>query len=302
MKITQKLTGAAWTAVILGFAACASDSGLDVVTDTEEEVGEVQVALSAETETRASTSTISPEEANLFLITAYKGGEWMRGPVTLGSMDKRFPAGGGYTLTAESCTESDAETGNSGWGQKRFTGASAEFSVVKGGTTKVTIPMSVANGAMCVVASNALKEFYTKACTVQLTEAGRGLTWTYGNMGTVVDEATGEAADGQIAYFNIPESGTRTLHYTVTAENEYKSTVSEGDLTLEVAKMKRLTLTYSPSFFTLQITVDDEALFLDSDIIIEPGDVTSDDGATDANSSHGGFNTDTTEPDYDTYE
>lgn len=287
--------------VLLGCAACASDSGLDIQTDSKELTGEVEVAMTARRETRASTSTISPEEASLFLITAYKGGELMRGPVTLGTMDKRFPVGTGYTLSAESCTMADAENNNNGWGQKRFTGASEEFAVTKGETTKVVIPMSVANAAMCVFVSSDLKAFYTTSCTVQLTDTDRSLTWTYDNMGQVTDEESSEVTDGQVAYFNIPASGTRTIHYTVTAVCPEKTTTSEGDLTLEVAKMKRLSLTYSAGRYTLDIEVDNTDLFYDSSFTIGPDDVTSDKGETDANSSHGGFNTDTTEPDYDAY-
>lgn len=289
--------------VLLMGGGCASDSGLDVVQDDSPAYGQVDVALSAATapESRATTSTISPEEAALFLITVYKGAEVNRGPVMLGSMDKRFPAGEGYWLSAESCTEADAETNNNLWGQKRFTGQSAEFAVKKGETTSVTVPMSVANAALCVFVSDNLKNFFTTSCTVQLTEADRSLTWTYDNMGHVVNTETNETTDGQVAYFNIPASGTRTVHYTITAVSPDKTTTSEGDIALEVAKMKRLSLTYNAGFYELDITVDQSDLFYDATITIGPDDVTSDEGETDANGNHSGFETDGTEIDYDTY-
>ena len=283
--------------------ACASDSGLDMPQEEPSGYGQVDVSLSAKSpsETRATTSTISPEEAALFLITVYKGGVLQRGPVALGSMDKRFPAGEGYTLSAESCTEADAEANNNRWGQKRFTGQSAEFAVKKGETTQVTVPMSVANAAMCVFVSDNLKSFFTTSCTVQLTEADRSLTWTYDNMGQVVNTESNEATDGQVAYFNIPSGGTRTVHYTITAVSPDKTTTSEGDMTLEVAKMKRLSLTYNAGFYELDVTVDQRDLFYDKTITIGPDDVTSDQGETDANGSHNGFETNGTEIDYDTY-
>ena len=104
-----------------------------------------------------------------------------------------------------------------------------------------------------------------------------------------------------MAYFNIPSGGTRTVHYTITAVSPDKTTTSEGDMTLEVAKMKRLSLTYNAGFYELDVTVDQTDLFYDKTITIGPDDVTSDQGETNANGSHNGFETDGTEIDYDTY-
>ena len=261
-----------------------------------EEYGEIALDFSGKT--RATTTTISPEEANNFLITVTQGDAVVRGPQTLGTMNMRFPVGQGYKVFAESCSADDAELSNNFWGKKRFTGESEEFGINKGETTKASVGMSVDNAALCVVIGNALVNYFKISCTISVVEGNRTLEWNYDNAGKVEN---GVVSDGQIAYFNVDETGTRTIRYSIKAHAEGNITDNEGTVTLTRAKMSRLRLEYESGQYSLVVSVNQEDLFVDSSLGFGPDDVTSDDGATDANAGNDEFETDDSEPDYDQY-
>lgn len=268
----------------------------------QNEYGDIQLSLTGTTSTRSTTTTISPEEAKNFLITVSQGTDEnktvIRGPQTLGTMSLRFPVGQNYSVYAESCTEADAESNNNYWGQKRFVGTSASFGVNKGETTKVKVGMSVDNSAMCVVIQPSLANYFKNSCTISLSEADRGLVWNYDNAGKVENGVT---EDGQIAYFNVEETGTRTISYTINAVADDKTITKEGTITLSRAKMSRLNLAYDSGFFTLIVNANDEELYVDSELTVGPDNVIQDDGETNASGNNDEFNSDETEVDYDQY-
>ncbi len=292
----------AWAIALGGMHACTSDSGLYPQAQEDKQEGDIALSFTGTAPTRSTTTTISPEEANTFLVTVRQGeAEYMtiiRGPQTLGTMDMRFPVGGGYSVYAESCTEADAELNNNRWGQKRFVGTSDFFSINKGETTKVRVPMSVENASLCVIIQPSLSNYFKTSCTITLSEVDRGLVWTYDNAGKVVDGVT---TDGQIAYFNLGEEGTRTIAYTITAVSGNNSITKEGTVTLSRAKNSRLNLAYQSGFFTLNITVDESNLYVGNDLTFGPEDVIQDDGETDAIGNNDEFNIDDSEVDYDQY-
>ena len=74
--------------------------GQDDFMQNEEDVdfGKVELSFTGKTETRSSTTTISPEEAKNFLITVSQGGQVVRGPQTLGTMNMRFPVLNGIVI------------------------------------------------------------------------------------------------------------------------------------------------------------------------------------------------------------
>ena len=274
--------------------------GQDDFMQNEEDVdfGKVELSFTGKTETRSSTTTISPEEAENFLITVSQGGQVVRGPQTLGTMNMRFPVGQGYQVYAESCTEADAEHNNNQWGQKRFVGSSEEFGIFKGQTTTAKVGMSVDNAAMCVVINPSLENYFKKSCTITLSEADRNLRWTYDNAGKVEE---GVATDGQIAYFNVGEEGTRQITYTIVAVSDSKTITKEGTITLTRAKMSRLNLAYESGFFDLTVNLSEEDLYIDSDLTVGSQDIIQDDGATDGIGNNDDFNVDDSEVDYDQY-
>ena len=66
-------------------------------------------------------------------------------------------AGSGYLLTAESCTEGEAERTNSGWGQARLAG-NVSFTVKPVEATEVTLKCALANSSVNVVFSDFIKK------------------------------------------------------------------------------------------------------------------------------------------------
>lgn len=285
--------------LLTAFLASSCLNTDDIWKDKEPAVEYGNVELSFNGTTRATTTTISPEEAKNFLITVTQGDRILRGPQTLGTMSMKFPVGQGYKVFAESCNEQDAETSNDNWGQKRFTGSSAEFGINKGETTKASVGMKVANAAVCVIIDPSLANYFRKSCTLNITEGERELHWNYDNAGKDVD---GVITDGQIAYFNVDESGQRTIRYSITASAEGNITDKEGTLTLNRAKMSRLKLKYDSGAFSLTVSVNEDNLYVDNTITVTPDDVISDDGSTDASAGNEDFETDNFVPDYDTYE
>ena len=288
----------AWACFMGMLTACTSESGLEVQTGQDSAEGKMALAFTGSAPTRGTTTTISPEEAKTFLITVSQGGTVVRGPQTLGTMDMRFPVGGGYLVYAESCTEADAEANNNRWGQKRFIGISEEFRIDKGKTTTVSVGMSVDNASLCVIINPSLSNYFKKSCTISVTEGDRTLVWNYDNAGKVVD---GQTIDGQVAYFNVGDEGTRTISYTIKAVSDDKTIEKTGTITLSRAKNSRLNLAYDSGFFNLTVNVNEENLYVDSKLTVGPDDITQDDGATDAIGGNDDFNIDDSEVDYDQY-
>lgn len=288
----------AWACFMGMLTACTSESGLEVQTGQDSAEGKMALAFTGSAPTRGTTTTISPEEAKTFLITVSQGGTVVRGPQTLGTMDMRFPVGQGYSVYAESCTEADAEANNNRWGQKRFVGTSEEFGINKGQTTEVSVGMSVDNASLCVIINPSLSNYFKKSCTISVTEGDRTLVWNYDNAGKVVD---GQTIDGQVAYFNVGDEGTRTISYTIKAVSDDKTIEKTGTITLSRAKNSRLNLAYDSGFFNLTVNVNEENLYVDSKLTVGPDDITQDDGTTDAIGGNDDFNIDDSEVDYDQY-
>jgi|GEM_PF-2352631 len=282
---------------LLFVTSLTSCQGLDDAMQGEDFTDYGNIELTFHGTTRATTTTISPEEAQHFLITITQGERIVRGPEALGTIDLRLPVGQGYKVYAESCSKEDAENSNEHWGQKRFTGSSAEFGINKGQTTKASIGMRVDNAAICVIIDASLASYFKEACTLDITESGRYLRWDYDNAG----KGTNENDNGQIAYFNVDETNQRSIRYTITASAEGNITNSGGTITLNRAKMSRLKLKKESGSFTLELDVNQEDLYVGQYLTIKPGDIISDDGNTDISGSNDKFESDNTVPDYDQY-
>jgi hypothetical protein len=280
---------------VTSLTAC---QGLDDAMQGEDFTDYGNIELTFHGTTRATTTTISPEEAQHFLITITQGERIVRGPEALGTIDLRLPVGQGYKVYAESCSKEDAENSNEHWGQKRFTGSSAEFGINKGETTKVKVGMSVVNASLCVIINPSLSNYFKKSCTVTLSDADRGLIWNYDNAGKTEN---GVSTDGQVAYFNVNEGETRTIHYTIIVANDNKTITKEGTVSLSRAKMVRLNLAYDSGFFNLTVKVNDDDLYVNNELNLGPENIIQDDGATDAIGGNDDFHTDGTEVDYDQY-
>ena len=281
--------------LVISLTACMNQDDF-IQQEDGNEVGSIELSFGAST--RSTTTTISPEEANNFLVTITKSGEIVRGPQTLGTLNTRLPVGQDYKVYAESCTEADAELMNNHWGQKRFVGNSDVFGINKGETTKVRVGMSVDNAAMCVVIHPSLANYFKNSCTITLSETNRALQWNYDNAGKIENGVT---TDGQIAYFNIDESGVREVEYTIEASSDNQTITKTGTMRLSRAKMSRLNLAYDSGFFSLTLSVNEEDLYVDNQLVVGPNDIISDKGETDVVGGHDSFNNYDSGVDYDQY-
>lgn len=285
--------------ILLFVTILTACQGLDDGMQGENNTEYGNIELTFHGTTRATTTTISPEEAQHFLITITQGERLVRGPETLGTIDLRLPVGQGYKVYAESCSKEDAENSNNLWGQKRFAGSSPEFGINKGETTKASIGMKVDNAAVCVIIDASLANYFKDACTLNISESGRDLHWNYDNSG----KGNGDniTADGQIAYFNVDGTGQRSIQYNITANAEGNITNTGGTITLNRAKMSRLKLKKESGSFTLMVDINEDNLYVESDLTIKPSDIITDDGSTDLSGGNEQFESDNTVPDYDRY-
>lgn len=81
--------------------------------------------------------------------------------------DRTLPAGTGYQMTVESCTEAEATTANDGWGAMRFTG-NATFEIISDKSTDLTINCDMENaGLQLIFAESFITKFPTYAATTQ---------------------------------------------------------------------------------------------------------------------------------------
>lgn len=163
-------------------------------------------------------------------------------------------AGTGYVVTAESCTEREAERANSGWGQIRVAGK-AEFEVKAEETKDVEIVCSQANSSVNAGFSDFVrKTFEDYSITFYAADAeSRTILFDQNNYSL-----------NKTAYFNVEEGG-RALQYTVslTLPGAKKPYVYTGSQTLEPASNYKLTVTMkdeSQLKLSIQITNVDGTL------------------------------------------
>lgn len=297
--MTTKSISHLWATLCASFLlmACTSDEGLSPI-EPVDDCGRLELHLGVST--RATTTVISAAEARNFLITVTRGQDIVRGPQALGDMDLRFPAGQGYAVFAENCNEDTAESANGGWGQKRFIGLSSDFGIQHSQTTQVTVGLGVANAAFCVVIAPAMAHYFRESGSVVVAVDGRQLVWTMDNAGCPQQE--GIVAEGQMAFFNIPEEGTRTINYAIRMVADGGQIIEQtGSATLSPAKNTRLNINAASGEMGLSIHVDEQILTAQELLVVGPDDVIQDDGKTAGLAEHEGYTTDGSEVDYDSY-
>ncbi len=266
--------------------ACSADISGTLVpsTDDTEQWGTLELSLG--NDTRAVSTVISKEEADYYWVTVYKGMDLSRETTRLKDLNTRLSAGYGYTVKAENCLSSEAETANNGWGQRRFLGISPSFAIKPGETTKVGVGCTVANAGVEVVFDETILEHFTTSYRVSITEGERVV---------VFDEFTGGKREegvitpGSVAYYNVDDSGTRTLTYTVEAYGIGKRLVKTTTMELTKAKISRLTLVFIPGTLDMEVMIDQEDIFVNLGIEITDKNVIQDDGSADINGGHDNF-------------
>lgn len=265
--------------------------------ETEEEMGNFELTLTGERQTRATSTVITKEEADNFLITIYKGSDVYRETARLKDINTRLSAGYGYKIFAESCSETEAITTNYGWGQRRYAGMSAPFAVKAGQTTPVSVGCSVANAGVEVVFDESVPAYFTTSYDITITEGNRTIVFDAITGGTQVG---GVINQGEVAYFNVDDEGHHTITYTINAVGP-KTLTKTGTLELTKAKISRIKLNYERSNFNFVIFLEEQDIFLEDYINISDDDIKVDDGNTETSTSHDNFTEDDTNVDIGTY-
>ena len=269
--------------LLLAFSLGACSKNMSDI-EVPDEWGTIEVELDATT--RATSTVISAEEAANYWVTIYKGQDINRATTRLKELNTRLSAGYGYTIKAENCLELEAESANAGWGQRRFAGLSSSFAIKPGETTRVGVGCTVANAGVEVVFDETMLHHFTTSYRVTITEGERVI---------VFDEVTGGkringvVAPGNTAYYNVDDSGSRTLTYTIEAYGVGKRLVKTATLPLTKAKVSRLTLIFIPGTLDLDITINQSDIFVNKNINITDNDVIQDDGSADINGGHDDF-------------
>ena len=241
-------------------------------TEQADSIGFFELTLSSVPSTRSTSTQITPEEAANFLVTIFKGSDIVRQTVRLADLNTSLPAGYGYTVQAESCSEADAESANGGWGQKRYAGLSASFAILAGKTTNVDVGCSVANSGVVLKYDTSLLNYFT-SIELTVTSGERTLTFT---------------EDGQTAYFNTDAENPRQATYTMKAVGPNGPVTSEGQFSLNKAKMQPIRLGYEIGTFELSILVEEYDL-TDDEVVIHEEDIQTDDGKTEVNATFAGY-------------
>jgi hypothetical protein len=146
----QNITYTLLSLAILLLAGCSVKDWPE--NGAEGEYGYIDVQLQgkgAATRSEGTSTVITKEEADLFLVTVTHNGEVVcQRKELMGLVHLSFPVGNGYKVFVESITETQAIEANEGWGAKRFTGNSRSFGIVSNNPTSVSVPCSQANAAV----------------------------------------------------------------------------------------------------------------------------------------------------------
>ncbi len=234
---------------LFAFAACTNEAP----PLADEGTGEIRFAVIDTTDVEISTKSslyfdeddikefrVSLKRGNTPIFTNRRYGE-------IAGTSFTCSASPDYVLTAENCTEAEAESAEKGWGQARVYGQEA-FAVATGETKTVTVNCGLANSSVEVKFSDFVESIFpTYSIKVHATDApDRSLTF---------DESNHLYRK---AYFNVGETG-RELSYTVNLPDPYKGPYS-GTLTLYPSKSYTLSVSVigdtTNTTVTLGITVD----------------------------------------------
>ena len=151
-----------------------------------------------------------------------------------------------------------------------------------------------------VVFDKTFYSYFTGGFQVSVTE---------GNRSIVFDRITGGLSEGDnifqisdVAYFNVGETGSRTITYHIHAVSPRKTLDRDVEITLNKGRVSRATISYEMSTFSLSITVDEEELMFDDSLYISDDDIKTDQGDTDMGSNHDGYSDDDTNVDINNYD
>ena len=230
---------------LFSFAACTNEESPLL----SEGTGEIRFSVVDTTEIEIATRASYYFDVNKFNVSLNRGSEPIFSDKKYGDLVGKtftYSAGPDYVLTAESCTEAEAESANQGWGQARASGKES-FAIVKDESKTVTVNCGVVNSSVSVKFSDYITSMFTTySIELHATDA-TSRTFTFDKSNYTF----------KTAYFNVGESG-RKVAYTVSLlsfKNPYT-----GTLTLEPSKSYNLSVKVegegTNTTVTLDITVD----------------------------------------------
>lgn len=230
---------------LLSFAACANEENLLVPKET----GEIRFSVVDTTEVEITTKATLKFDVNEFNVSLSRGNESIfsnRKYKDIAGSSITCSVSPDYVLTAESCTEAEAESANQGWGQARATGKES-FAIAANESKTVTVSCGLANSSVSVDFSDYITSMYTSySIELHATDA-TSRTFTFDKSNYTF----------KTAYFNVSES-KRELAYTVTLPSFEKPYT--GTLTLEPSKSYKLSVKVkgegTNATVTLNVTAD----------------------------------------------
>lgn len=230
---------------LLSFAACTNEENPSL----SEETGEIRFSVVDTTEVEITTKATLKFDVNEFNVSLSRGNESIfsnRKYKDIAGSSITCSVSPDYVLTAESCTEAEAESANQGWGQARATGKES-FAVAANESKTVTVNCGLANSSVSVDFSDYITSMYTSySIELHATDA-TSRTFTFDKSNYTF----------KTAYFNVGESG-RVLAYTVTLPSFEKPYT--GTLTLEPSKSYKLSVKVkgegTNATVTLNVTAD----------------------------------------------
>lgn len=212
---------------LLSFAACSNEENSLL----SEETGEIRFSVVDTTEVEITTKASHYFDVNEIKVSLSRGNESIFSNKKYGDIAGSVitcSASPDYVLTAESCTETEAESANQGWGKARVSGKET-FAVVANESKTVTVNCGVANSSVSVDFSDYITSMYTSySVELHATDAA-SRTFTFDKSNYTF----------KTAYFNVSES-KRELAYTVTLPS-FKEPYT-GKLTLEPSKSYTLSV------------------------------------------------------------
>lgn len=205
-------------------------------------------SLAVVVETRAGRD-LTDEEQKMFSVSLTQKGEPIWSNLTYADItlaDRTQPVGDDYVVSAENCTASEAETANDGWGQRRYWGQSATFSIKKDQDTPVSVDCHMANAGLCVRFDESFSSYFTHGYSVT-TDDSRTLRF---------DATTTD----RMAYYNVPEGTTRSIHLLINASAGWDGTLHiERDIILRPCRTYRLNVRKGmPATGTMDVIITTE--------------------------------------------
>lgn len=230
---------------LLSFAACTNEENPLL----SEETGEIRFSVVDTTEVEITTKASHSFNVDEFKVSLSRGNELIFSNKKYGDIAGSVitcSASSDYMLTAESCTETEAESANQGWGQARAAGKE-EFAVAANESKTIPVNCGVANSSVSVEFSDYITSMYTNYYIELHATDATSRTFTFDENNYTF----------KTAYFNVGKSG-RVLAYTVNLPNLEKP--YPGTLTLEPSKSYTLSVNVegegSTATATLGIKVD----------------------------------------------